>query len=103
MAGRGVDIMLGGNVEYLADESLRAKGMDPETPPEEWNAARQAAIEDKTRQVADEHQQVVDRGGLAVLGTERHESAASTTSSAAAPAARATRASRASTCPSRTT
>jgi preprotein translocase subunit SecA len=49
--------------------------MDPlETPPEEWNAARQAAIEDKTRQVADEHQQVVDRGGLAVLGTERHES-----------------------------
>jgi preprotein translocase subunit SecA len=75
MAGRGVDIMLGGNVEYLADESLRARGMDPlETPPEEWNAARQAAIEDKTRQVADEHQQVVERGGLAVLGTERHES-----------------------------
>ncbi len=75
MAGRGVDIMLGGNVEYLAEESLRAKGMDPlETPPEEWNAARQAAIEEKTRQVADEHQQVVDRGGLAVLGTERHES-----------------------------
>jgi preprotein translocase subunit SecA len=75
MAGRGVDIMLGGNVEYLADESLRAKGMDPlETPPQEWNAARQAAIEEKTRQVADEHQQVVDRGGLAVLGTERHES-----------------------------
>jgi preprotein translocase subunit SecA len=75
MAGRGVDIMLGGNVEYLADESLRAKGMDPlETPAEEWNAARQAAIEEKTRQVADEHQQVVDRGGLAVLGTERHES-----------------------------
>jgi preprotein translocase subunit SecA len=75
MAGRGVDIMLGGNVEYLAEESLRAKGMDPlETPPEEWNSARQAAIEEKTRQVADEHQQVVDRGGLAVLGTERHES-----------------------------
>jgi preprotein translocase subunit SecA len=75
MAGRGVDIMLGGNVEYLAEEALRAKGMDPlETPPEEWNAARQAAIEEKTRQVADEHQQVIDRGGLAVLGTERHES-----------------------------
>jgi preprotein translocase subunit SecA len=75
MAGRGVDIMLGGNVEYLADESLRAKGMDPlETPPEEWNAARQAAIEDKTHQVAGEHRQVVERGGLAVLGTERHES-----------------------------
>jgi preprotein translocase subunit SecA len=75
MAGRGVDIMLGGNVEYLAEESLRIKGMEPsKTPAEEWNAARQAAIEEKTSQVADEHQQVVDRGGLAVLGTERHES-----------------------------
>jgi preprotein translocase subunit SecA len=75
MAGRGVDIMLGGNVEYLAEESLLAKGMDPaETPSQEWNAARQTAIEEKTHQVADEHEQVVDRGGLAVLGTERHES-----------------------------
>jgi preprotein translocase subunit SecA len=75
MAGRGVDIMLGGNVEYLAEESLRAAGMDPaETPAEEWNKARQAAIEDKTHQVAAEHDQVVTLGGLAVLGTERHES-----------------------------
>ena len=75
MAGRGVDIMLGGNVEYLADESLKAAGMDPaETDPDQWNQARQAAIEEKTRQVAAEHDTVVDRGGLAVLGTERHES-----------------------------
>jgi preprotein translocase subunit SecA len=75
MAGRGVDIMLGGNVEYLAEESLRAAGMDPsETDPEAWSKARQAAIEEKTRQVAAEHDQVVERGGLAVLGTERHES-----------------------------
>jgi preprotein translocase subunit SecA len=75
MAGRGVDIMLGGNVEYLAEESLRAAGMDPaETPPQEWNAARQAATEEKTRQVAAEHDEVVSYGGLAVLGTERHES-----------------------------
>jgi preprotein translocase subunit SecA len=75
MAGRGVDIMLGGNVEYLADEALRAAGMDPvETPPEQWNKARQAAIEEKTKQVAAEHDQVVALGGLAVLGTERHES-----------------------------
>ncbi len=75
MAGRGVDIMLGGNVEYLAEESLRAAGMDPaEAPPPEWNAARQAAIEEKTRQVAAEHDEVVSYGGLAVLGTERHES-----------------------------
>src|SRR4029453_11281392 len=56
MAGRGVDIMLGGNVEYLADESLRAKGMDPlETPPEEWNAARQGGIQDKTPPGAARH------------------------------------------------
>src|SRR6266536_668027 len=75
MAGRGVDIMLGGNVEYLAEESLRAKGMDPaETPAEEWNAAFQAAVEEKTRQATAEHDQVVELGGLAVLGTERHES-----------------------------
>jgi preprotein translocase subunit SecA len=75
MAGRGVDIMLGGNVEYLAEESLRAAGMDPaETPADEWNKARQAAIEEKTHQVAAEHDQVVELGGLAVLGTERHES-----------------------------
>jgi preprotein translocase subunit SecA len=75
MAGRGVDIMLGGNVEYLAEEALRAGGMDPaETPADEWNAAFQAAVEDKTRQAATEHDRVVEFGGLAVLGTERHES-----------------------------
>jgi preprotein translocase subunit SecA len=49
--------------------------MDPaETPAEEWNAAFQAAVEEKTRQVAAEHDQVVGFGGLAVIGTERHES-----------------------------
>jgi preprotein translocase subunit SecA len=75
MAGRGVDIMLGGNVEYLAEEALRAGGMDPaETPADDWNAAFQTAVEDKTRQVATEHDRVVELGGLAVLGTERHES-----------------------------
>jgi preprotein translocase subunit SecA len=75
MAGRGVDIMLGGNVEYLAEEGLRAGGMDPaETPADDWNAAFQTAVEDKTRQVATEHDHVVELGGLAVLGTERHES-----------------------------
>ncbi len=75
MAGRGVDIMLGGNVEYLAEEALRAEGMDPaETDPDTWNAAFQAAIQAKTRQVAAEHDRVVALGGLAVIGTERHES-----------------------------
>jgi preprotein translocase subunit SecA len=75
MAGRGVDIMLGGNVEYLAQESLRARGLDPaETDPEEWGRALQAETERKTTEVAAEHNQVVDLGGLYVLGTERHES-----------------------------
>jgi preprotein translocase subunit SecA len=49
--------------------------MDPaETPADDWNAAFQTAVEDKTRQVATEHDRVVELGGLAVLGTERHES-----------------------------
>ena len=75
MAGRGVDIMLGGNVEYLAEEALRAKGLDPaETAADTWNAAFQAEVEDKARQVAAEHDQVVGFGGLTVIGTERHES-----------------------------
>jgi len=75
MAGRGVDIMLGGNVEYLAEESLRARGLDPaETDPEEWARALQAETERKTVEVAAEHDRVVRLGGLCVLGTERHES-----------------------------
>ena len=75
MAGRGVDIMLGGNVEYLAQESLRTKGMDPaETDPEEWNQALQGEVELKTAEVAAEHDKVVQLGGLCVMGTERHES-----------------------------
>jgi len=75
MAGRGVDIMLGGNVEYLAEESLRARGLDPaETDPEEWARALQADTERKTVEVAAEHDRVVRLGGLCVLGTERHES-----------------------------
>jgi preprotein translocase subunit SecA len=74
MAGRGVDIMLGGNVEYLAEESLRARGLDPEEDPDTWAQAFQEATEEKTRQVAAEHDEVVALGGLAVIGTERHES-----------------------------
>jgi preprotein translocase subunit SecA len=75
MAGRGVDIMLGGNVEYLAQESLRVNGLDPDqTDPEEWARALQAETEIKTGDVAAEHDKVVQLGGLCVLGTERHES-----------------------------
>ena len=75
MAGRGVDIMLGGNVEYLAEERLRAQGLDPDTTdPEEWARAWQQTIEVMKRQVAAEHDRVVALGGLCVIGTERHES-----------------------------
>jgi preprotein translocase subunit SecA len=75
MAGRGVDIMLGGNVEYLAQEQLRVNGLDPdEADPEEWSRLLQAEIETKTHEVAAEHDKVVELGGLCVLGTERHES-----------------------------
>jgi len=75
IAGRGVDIMLGGNVDYLAEESLRARGVDPaEIGPEEWAKALQAARREKRHQVAAEHYHVVQLGGLCVLGTERHES-----------------------------
>ncbi len=75
MAGRGVDIMLGGNVEYLAQESLRVNGLDSEEmDPEAWSQALQSEIELKTAEVAAEHEKVVQLGGLCVLGTERHES-----------------------------
>jgi preprotein translocase subunit SecA len=75
MAGRGVDIMLGGNVEYLAEESLRAKGLDPaETDEEEWATAFAVAKEEAESRVESEHDEVKELGGLAVIGTERHES-----------------------------
>jgi preprotein translocase subunit SecA len=75
MAGRGVDIMLGGNVEYLAQESLRVNGLEPdEMDPEAWSQALQSEVGIKTGEVAAEHDKVVELGGLCVLGTERHES-----------------------------
>jgi preprotein translocase subunit SecA len=74
MAGRGTDIMLGGNPEFAADTALRAKGLSPDETPEEYEAAWLAALEDATSAVAKEHEEVVGFGGLYVLGTERHES-----------------------------
>src|SRR5690625_4478411 len=74
MAGRGTDIMLGGNVEFLADAELRAKGLDPEEDPEAYEAAWPQAVEDAKAAVAEEHEEVANLGGLYVLGTERHES-----------------------------
>jgi preprotein translocase subunit SecA len=74
MAGRGTDIMLGGNAEFLAIQALAAQGLDPAEQPDEYEAAWPKALEDAQRQVADDHEEVVDLGGLYVLGTERHES-----------------------------
>ncbi|MDO4784188.1 MAG: preprotein translocase subunit SecA [Propionibacteriaceae bacterium] len=74
MAGRGTDIMLGGNPEFLADLELRRKGLDPVDTPEEYEAAWAATLAELEAQVADEHEEVVEAGGLYVIGSERHES-----------------------------
>ncbi|HEY4691020.1 MAG TPA: preprotein translocase subunit SecA [Anaerolineae bacterium] len=70
MAGRGVDILLGGNSEGLAREALRRQGKDlTQITKEEW----QAALKDAEKQCAEEKKKVVELGGLHILGTERHE------------------------------
>ncbi len=74
MAGRGTDIVLGGNPEFLADQQLRDRGLSPSETPQEYEAAWERAVEDAKAQVAKEHEEVVEAGGLYVLGTERHES-----------------------------
>ncbi len=74
MAGRGTDIMLGGNPEFRAVAALKAKGLDPEETPEEYEAAWDAALATAEADVAAEHDEVTELGGLYVLGTERHES-----------------------------
>jgi preprotein translocase subunit SecA len=74
MAGRGTDIMLGGSVEFLADQELRNQGLDPVESAEEYEAAWPAAVKRITARVQAEHDEVRELGGLYVLGTERHES-----------------------------
>ncbi len=74
MAGRGTDIMLGGSVEFLADQELRSKGLDPLEDAEAYEAEWPATVERIKAQVAAEHDAVKEAGGLYVLGTERHES-----------------------------
>jgi preprotein translocase subunit SecA len=74
MAGRGTDIMLGGSVEFLADQELRAQGIDPVEDTEAYDAAWPAMVEKIKAQVKAEHDEVKELGGLYVVGTERHES-----------------------------
>src|SRR3954467_12396517 len=74
MAGRGTDIQLGGNPEFAADTALRELGLTPDETPEEYEAGWADALEKATADAAKEHEEVVELGGLYVLGTERHES-----------------------------
>ncbi len=74
MAGRGTDIMLGGNAEFNAVADLEKRGLDPAENPEEYEAAWPDALAAAQVAVESEQQEVRDLGGLYVLGTERHES-----------------------------
>ncbi|MEE1785997.1 preprotein translocase subunit SecA [Streptomyces sp. SP17BM10] len=74
MAGRGTDIMLGGNAEHLAAAELAQRGLTPTDTPDEYEAAFPAALEKAKASVKAEQDEVKEAGGLYVLGTERHES-----------------------------
>nr|WP_205830332.1 preprotein translocase subunit SecA [Microbispora sp. CL1-1] len=74
MAGRGTDIMLGGNPEFRADLELHQRGLSPTETPEEYEKAYPEALEKAKEAVKAEHEEVTELGGLYVLGTERHES-----------------------------
>ena len=74
MAGRGTDIMLGGNPEFEAVETMKTLGLDPNEKPEEYEAKWPEVLAAAEQASAAEHEEVKDLGGLYVLGTERHES-----------------------------
>ncbi|MFD7154660.1 preprotein translocase subunit SecA [Kribbella sp. NPDC059898] len=74
MAGRGTDIILGGNPEFLADKELRARGIDPAEDIEQYESEYPSLLEQFEKQVKEEQTEVRELGGLYVLGTERHES-----------------------------
>ncbi|MDN3479330.1 preprotein translocase subunit SecA [Curtobacterium sp. APC 4022] len=74
MAGRGTDIMLGGNAEFLAVQEMHAKGLSPTETPDEYEAEWDKVFTAMKAAVEQESEKVRDAGGLYVLGTERHES-----------------------------
>ena len=74
MAGRGTDIMLGGNPEFEAVEKMRELGLDPNTNSEEYEARWPEVLKACEDAAKEEHDEVTELGGLYVLGTERHES-----------------------------
>ncbi|MFD4251265.1 preprotein translocase subunit SecA [Amycolatopsis thermoflava] len=74
MAGRGTDIVLGGNPDIIADERLRERGLDPVENSAEYEALWPKVLEEVKAEVKAEAEEVREAGGLYVLGTERHES-----------------------------
>lgn len=74
MAGRGTDIVLGGNPDFLADKHLREQGLDPVETPDEYQAAWDETLQKFKDAAETEAKEVQEVGGLYVLGTERHES-----------------------------
>lgn len=72
MAGRGTDILLGGNAEFLAKEALDNKGITPDNP--NYEEEKEKALAEARALTEEEHKRVVEAGGLHVIGTERHES-----------------------------
>ncbi|AHI20702.1 preprotein translocase subunit SecA [Corynebacterium casei] len=74
MAGRGTDIVLGGNPEVILDMKLRERGLDPFDDEEKYQEAWDSEIEDERERSKRLGDEVRESGGLYVLGTERHES-----------------------------
>src|SRR5215216_190884 len=72
MAGRGVDIKLGGNEEHLTQLELRKRGLEPGS--DEWNRAWDELFPQMEAKVEENREKVKEAGGLFILGTERHES-----------------------------
>jgi len=70
MAGRGTDILLGGNPAFLADSYLRQENIDPREADEE---TKRQTLNKAEKQTAEEQRNVIEQGGLHMLGTERHE------------------------------
>lgn len=74
MAGRGTDIKLGGNPEFMAVQEMHGRGLKADENPEEYEKLWPEVLAATKSAVADDHNRVLESGGLYVLGTERHES-----------------------------
>ena len=72
MAGRGTDILLGGNAEYMAKEKLESMGVSQDSP--DYEKIKDEVLAEARKITEEEHKKVVEAGGLHVIGTERHES-----------------------------